>query len=48
MSVDAGLKQQVINRGKTVAGGESLEVIGIKELAKELVRFCAKNVLSIS
>ena len=41
-SVDAGLKQlKVIRRGKTVAGSEfqSLEVIGIKELAKALVRF---------
>ena len=39
MSMDAGLKQQVISRGKTVAGSESLEVIRIKELAKVLVRF---------
>ena len=41
MSVDAGLKQlKVISRGEAVAGSEfqSLEVIGIKELAKALVR----------
>ena len=41
MSVNAGLKQvKVISRGKTVAGSEfqSLEVIGIKELGKALVR----------
>ena len=41
MSVDAGLKQlKVISRGED--GGwefQSLEVIGIKELAKALVRF---------
>ena len=55
MSVDAGLKQlKVISRGE--GGGrecefQSLEVIGIKELAKALVRFLsnltAKRVLSI-
>ena len=42
MSVDEGLKQlKVIIAGKTVAGSEfqSLEVIGIKELVKALVRF---------
>ena len=41
MSVDAGLKQlKVISRGED--GGcefQSLEVIGIKELEKALVRF---------
>ena len=38
MSVDAGLKQL---KGKMVVESEfqSLEVIGIKELAKALVRF---------
>ena len=42
MSVDAGPHQlKVIRRGKTVAGSEfqSLEVIGIKELVKALIRF---------
>ena len=40
MSVDAGLKQLKVIR-KTVAGSEfqSLEIMGIKELAKALVRF---------
>ena len=40
MSADAGLKQLKV-AGTTVAGSEFqyLEVIGIKELAKALVRF---------
>ena len=40
--MDVSLKQlKVISRGKTAAGSEfhSLEDIGIKELAKALIRF---------